>query len=176
MPNLDKLTSLAKKHASLASVAIALGALAVAVSDDDPERETKLVSLGDALASGSAVERKPQTARNLDTNALHKTIRAIRDADPQLVDLGGGLVKPGATYEAGGNLALGTRLVAWQAGCEDLGGRYSEMACLLVPDAATWTVLSSSCKDRDDATWCEVTVRNDAQVEQRPVVFVRRAP
>lgn len=178
MPNLDKLAAIAKKHANLAAVAIALGALGVAISDDDPERETKLVSLGDALAKGEA-PRRQQTAKNLDTGKLHSFELQARAACPGSYGLGGALVKLGATYEAGGNFDPGMRLVAWEDCCVgELGGRYdaATKTCLTVPDAASWTVLGSSCEDRDDATWCEVRLRNDGKEPQRPIVFVRRAP
>lgn len=169
----DKVTA---QRAINAALAIALGAVVVdRIAADDPQREAKLADLGAALSNGSAAPR-PQRADNLDTGELHRAAKAIRTADPQLVDLGGGLVQPGATVEAGGNLNKGTTLVAWSQGCADLGGVYHEPACILGPGASSWAVLGSSCTDRDDATWCEVTLRNDAKVAQRPVVFVRRAP
>ena len=58
--NTDKLKTLAKAHAPsiviAALVAAAVGS--VARVDDSPDRESKLASIGEALASGSA-EVKP---------------------------------------------------------------------------------------------------------------------
>jgi len=172
----DKLTA---QRAINGALAIAVGVLVVErIAADDPQREVKLADYGDALSKGSA-ETKPQRADNLDTGEMHRVSKAIRDQDPQLVDLGGGLVQPGAEYAAGGNFDRGTRLVAWESGCVDLGGRYdaASMACLLGPGAASWAVLGSTCEERegnDDATWCEVTLRNDSSEALRPIVFVRR--
>lgn len=174
--NLDKLkTPQGKRDAILGAIAVALAVdVATRIAADDPQRETKLADLGKALATDT--KPRPQRADNLDTGELHRVVKAIRATDPQLVDLGGMLVQPGATVEAGGNLDKGATLVAWPDGCADLGGVYHEPACILGPGAASWAVLSSSCTDRDDATWCAVTLRNDAKEPQRPVVFVRRTP
>jgi len=172
----DKLTA---QRAINAVLALAVGYVVVdKIASDDPERETKLANLGDALASGSAVERKPQTARNLDTGKLHRLELDVRAACPGSYGLGGALVQPGVEYVAGGNFDRGTRLVAWEDCCAEVGGRYdaATMTCLHATDTATWTVLGSTCEDRDDATWCEVRLRNDGKEPQRPIVFVRRAP
>ena len=176
----DKLTA---QRAINGALAIAVGVLVVErIAADDPQREVKLADYGDALSNGSA-ETKPQRADNLDTGELHRVSKAIRTADPQLRDLGGGLVEPGKTCDGanscGGNFDRGTRLVAWEAGCLDLGGRYdaASMACLLGPGAASWAVLGSTCEEREgneDATWCEVQLRNDSSEALRPIVFVRR--
>lgn len=174
----EKLTSLAKDPRAQAGVIAALVAVAVGsvarVDDSDPQREDKLASLGEALARGSA-EAKPQRANNLDTRAMHEVSRAIRDADPALVDLGGQLVQPGAETVAGGNLPRASRLVAWSEGCAKLGGAYdaAAMACVLGPAAAKWTVLGSSCEDRDEQTWCEVRLRNGASDAQRALVWIK---
>ena len=109
---------------------------------------------------------------------MHEVSRAIRDADPALVDLGGQLVQPGAETTAGGNLPRGSRLVAWADGCAQLGGVYAAdaRACVLGPAAASWVVLGSSCEEReghDDATWCEVRLRNGAPDAQRVVAWIR---
>ncbi len=178
MSTVEKFTSLAKDPRAQAGVIAALVAVAVGsvarVDDSDPQREDKLASLGEALARGSA-ETRPQRANNLDTRALHDVSRAIRDADPSLVDLGGQLVQPGAETTAGGNLPRGSRLVAWSEGCAKLGGAYAAdaRACVLGPASAQWAVLGSSCEDRDDATWCEVKLRNGASDAQRALVWIR---
>lgn len=170
----DKITA---QRAINAGFAIAVGVLAVKVASDDPQRETKLADLGDALSKGSVAPR-PQRADNLDTGEAHRAATALREACPGSYDLGWGLVKPGVEYTTGGNFDLGFRLVEWSKCCTDHGGVYdaSRMTCVYGPGAASWTVLASSCADRADATWCEVTLRNDAKEPLRPVVFVRRAP
>lgn len=189
--DLSKLnTPQGKRDALLGALLLAVVAdVGINLATDDPDREVKLADLGDALARGSAAPRQ-QRADNLDTGELHRVVKAIRAADPQLVDLGGMLVQPGATVEAGGNLNKGTTLVGWESGCMDLvapnpdnpdskpTGRYdaASKVCILGPGFASWTVLGSSCADRDESTWCEVRLRNDAKEPLRPVVFVRRAP
>ena len=171
----DKLTA---QRAINGALAIAVGVLVVErIAVDDPQREVKLADLGDALAKGSAPKRE-QRADNLDTGELHRFEVAIRKVCPGSYGLGGALVQPGVEYVAGGNFDLGMRLVAWEDCCAEVGGRYDAptKTCLHATDAATWTVLGSTCEDRDDATWCEVRLRNDAKEPQRPIVFVRRGP
>lgn len=163
---------------TLALLTLAVGAsgtaLGVSLSGDAPTRTAQLASLGDALARGSA-EVKPQRADNLDTRAMHEVSRAIRDADPALVDLGGQLVQPGAETTAGGNLPRGARLVAWADDCARLGGAYdaAAMTCVMGPAAKSWVVLGSSCEDRDESTWCEVRLKNGASDAQRALVWIR---
>lgn len=174
----SKLTAIAKDPRSQAVVLAALVAAAVGsvarVDSAAPDRDSKLASIGEALAKGNA-EVKPQRADNLDARALHDVSRAIRDADPALVDLGGQLVQPGEETTAGGNLPLGSRLVAWSDGCDKLGGVYAAdaIACVLGPAAASWVVLGSSCEDRDESTWCEVRLRNGASDAQRALVWIK---
>lgn len=180
MPTLDKNSKLSilDPRVTLALLTLAVGAsgtaLGVSLSGDAPTRDAQLASLGEALARGSATVR-PQRADNLDTRALHDVSRAIRDADPSLVDLGGQLVQPGAETVAGGNLSRGSRLVAWADGCGKLGGAYdaAAMACVLGPASAQWAVLGSSCEDRDESTWCEVRLKNGASDAQRVLVWIR---
>jgi len=171
----DKLTS---QRAINAGFAIAVGYVVVdKLAADDPERETKLADLGAALAKDEAPTR-PQTAKNLDTGELHRFEVAIRKACPGSYGLGGGLVQPGAEYATDGNFDPGMRLTDWPDCCDDHGGRYdaATMTCLFATDAASWAVLGSSCDEREESTWCEVRLRNDAAEAMRPVVFVRRAP
>ena len=171
----DKLTA---QRAINAVLALAVGYVVVdKIADDDPQRETKLADLGDALAKGN-VPKRQQRADNLDTGELHRFEVAIRKACPGSYGLGGALVQPGAEHTTGGNFDLGMRLTAWSDCCTEHGGAYdaARMTCIYSPDAATWAVLASSCEDRDDATWCEVRLRNDAKEPQRPIVFVRRGP
>jgi hypothetical protein len=179
--NTTKLVTIAKDPRAQAGVIAALVAVAVGsvarVDSADPQREDKLASIGEALARGSA-ETKPQTARNLDTRAMHEVSLAIRAACPDCVDLGGQLVQPGTETTAGGNLPRGSRLVAWADGCAKLGGTYAAdaRACVLGPAAVSWVVLGSSCEERegdDESTWCEVRLRNGATDAQRVVVWVR---
>jgi len=167
-----------KRDAILGALVVALVAdVGVRIASDDPERETKLADLGDALAKGN-VPKRQQRADNLDTGELHRFEVAIRKACPGSYGLGGALVQPGAEHTTGGNFDLGMRLTAWSDCCTEHGGAYdaARMTCIYSPDAATWAVLASSCEDRDDATWCEVRLRNDAKEPQRPIVFVRRGP
>jgi hypothetical protein len=173
--DLSKLmTPQAKQLALTAAVALAFGAIGSKLGSDDPEREAKLVDLGKALATDAP--RKEQRANNLDTGEMHRAVKAIRTADPQLVDLGGQLVEAGKSTTAGGNLAKGAQLIAWQAQCEGLGGVYQSQACILGPDAATWSVTASHCEDRDDATWCEVSATNNGKRASRLLVLIKAGP
>lgn len=180
MPTLDKTSKLSvlDPRVTLALLTLAVGAsgaaLGVSLSGDAPTRDVQLASLGEALARGSA-QTRPQRADNLDTKAMNEVSHAIRAVCPDCVDLGGQLVQPGAETTAGGNLPRGARLVAWSEGCAKLGGAYAAdaRACVLGPAAASWVVLGSSCEDRDDATWCEVRLRNGASDAQRALVWIK---
>ena len=155
------------QSAFLALVAGALGAVVVNVAEDDPEREDKLVLIGDAL-KGSGAQLEPARADVLDTGVLHREIRKIRDACLDCIDVGGGLVEPGAEYEAGVNVAFGSQLQA----VEDCPGKaHSATVCGL--DPGQWTIGATGCENRGDVTWCRVVVTNTSGQAQRFVAYLR---
>lgn len=167
------------QSAVFGALAAALVVIVGAPDKADPEYADKLATLGDAIKAGSA-EVKPARADKLDTAVIHREVRKFRDADPQLVDLGGGIVEPGATYTTGGNVAKGTRLVAHEdcPGADERHDRLQAESLVCILDPGTWAITSAECRDRpEDAehTWCEVTARNTGTQAQRLLVLVRTA-
>src|SRR5690606_24597425 len=101
----------------------------------------------------------------------HREIRALRDAEPALVDLGGQLVEPGATTTAGVTMPAGTTLVT-VADCPGTA-HASGLVCQL--DPGSWTIGAPTCEERDEGTWCEVVAVNTGTEAQRLLVVVQRA-
>ena len=168
----SKLSEVAKdpraQSVALALVASALFVSVTKVEANDPQREDKLAALGESL-KGRAAQTQPASADKLDTATIHAEIRKIRDADPALVDLGGGIVEPGATYTTGVNLSKGTKLVAFES-CD---GHLNAESLVCVLDPGAWAFSKVKCQERDASTWCEVTVRNTGDKAQRLLVLVR---
>lgn len=100
-----------------------------------------------------------EVVRTDDPAWVEKYTEAITEVrkDPEIVDLGGQLVEPGATTTAGATFPLGTSLVSAElVGAPEF---------VLDPSAA--------CSDRGDATWCEVSATNTSDHPARLVVLVR---
>lgn len=151
----------------LALLAGAIGAVVVDIAADDPQREDKLVAIGDAL-QGSNAEVAPAQVGTVDTSALHLELKKIRDECPDCIDVGGGLVAPGSEYEAGVNVALGSQLQA----VDDCPGKlHTPAVCGL--DPGKWAVTATNCENRGDVAWCRVVVTNTSGQAQRFVAYLR---
>jgi len=155
----------ANKAAALTgALALAMGiVVGVIVEKDDPQRDTKLEQLGDAIDKGSAATRAPSGA--IDTAAYHEAVMKIRNEDPSVVDLLSPLVDPGAEVVTGATFPFAARIV----GDVELVGIATK----------AFVVLDAKCVDTpapNDAglgtTRCEVHARNDGAVAQRLTALV----
>lgn len=156
----------ANKAAALTgALAIAMGiVIGVVVEKDDPQRDTKLEQLGDAIDKGSAETRAEAAAIN--TAAYNEAVGKVRAEDPSAVDLLSGPVEPGVEVVTGASFPIGARLI-------------SDVELVGVATKA-FVVLDAKCTDRpapSDAgtgsTWCEVRARNDGTAVQRLTALVR---
>lgn len=170
---MPKLEAIAKdqraQSAALGAIAAALVLVAGAPDKADPQREDKLVALGEALKAQDRATITRSASSQLDTVTLGAELRKLRDACPACVDLGGGLVEPGAAYTTGVTIAASTKLAA----VTDCAGHLEAEGLLCVLDPGAWAVQAVGCQDRDQQTWCEVTVRNTGSKAQRFLALVQ---
>jgi hypothetical protein len=174
MPDLIELAKDPRtQFAAIALIAGALGSALVEIASDDPERDDKLATLGEAL-KGEDPPTQAATVDTLDTATVHAEIQKLRADCPQCMDVGGGLVEPGAEYEAGVMMPLGTSLVALAA--DDCPGRLvgGDLVCIL--DPGSWNVTVGSCSPRNDGSWCYVTATSTGDKAQRFLALVKAGP
>jgi hypothetical protein len=107
-------------------------------------------------AAQEAVE--PMTCADFDRGEYSKRVQELRAQDPNLRDLGGQCVQPGATATIGANFDAGTRIV----GAEPFRGK----------DEFTLTG-AARCEDKRGQTWCELTATNTSSKAELLLVLVR---
>jgi hypothetical protein len=138
-----------QRLALVASLALTIGAGATAAFDRDPRKPTL-----PEVAQVASTKLDP--ALVVDTAKYHAAIVAAKQAHGgDLVDLLSPPVEPGQNVTTGGNFPRGARLAEVALTVEGFS-------------SPTWT-----CRDDDDATWCEVTATNTSAQAQRLMAMVR---